>query len=84
MLSREINCHREKSFLFVEMVEKYRGVPVSVNLYSRCLVIFYWYQYKMDSWMTCNFRSFSKVFQSYQEDERLIVKVCVQWNPVYG
>ena len=36
----------------------------------------------MDGWMTCNFRSFSTVFQSY--DGRLIMKGCVQWNFVYG
>ena len=27
---------------------------------------------------------FSTVFQSYQVDERLIMKGCVQWNSVYG
>ena len=36
----------------------------------------------MDGWMNCNFTSFSTVFQSYQDDERLIMKGCVQWNPV--
>ena len=39
---------------------------------------------RMDGWMTCDFTSFSTVFQSYQDDERLIMKGCVQWNPVYG
>ena len=34
--------------------------------------------------MTCDFTSFSTVFRSYQDDERLIMKGCVQWNPVYG
>ena len=34
-----------------------------------------------DGWMTCDFASFSTVFQSYQDDERLIMKDCVQWNP---
>ena len=29
--------------------------------------------------MTCDFTSFSTVFQSYQDDERLIMKGCVQW-----
>ena len=38
----------------------------------------------IDGWMTCNFMSFSTVFQSYQDDERLIMKGCVQWNSVYG
>ena len=26
----------------------------------------------------------STVFQSYQDNERLIMKGCVQWNPVYS
>ena len=33
--------------------------------------------------MTCDFTSFSTVFQSYQGDGRLIMKDCVQWNSVY-
>ena len=37
-----------------------------------------------DGWMTCDFTSFLTVFQSYQDDGRMIMKVCVQWNPVYG
>ena len=37
-----------------------------------------------DGRMTCDFMSFSKVFQSYQDDGRMIMKGCVQWNPVYG
>ena len=31
-----------------------------------------------DGWMTYDFMSFSKVFQSYQDDGRLIMKGCVQ------
>ena len=38
----------------------------------------------MDGWMTCDFTSFSTVFQSYQDDGQMIMKGCVQWNPVYG
>ena len=34
--------------------------------------------------MTCDFTSFPTVFQSYQEDERLIMKGCVLWSSVYG
>ena len=34
----------------------------------------------MDRSMTCDFTSFSTVFQSYQDDERLIMKGSVQWN----
>ena len=35
-------------------------------------------------WMICDFMSFSTVFQSYQDDGRMIMKGCVQWDPVYG
>ena len=38
----------------------------------------------MDGWMTCDFTSFSTVFQSHQEDFWMIMKGCVQWNLVYG
>ena len=32
--------------------------------------------------MTCDFMSFSTVFQSYQEDGQVVMKGCVQWKPV--
>ena len=38
--------------------------------------------FKMDGWMTGKFTSFSTVFQSYQDNEQLIMKGCVQWNPI--
>ena len=38
----------------------------------------------VDVWMTCDFTSFSTVFQSYQDDGMLIMKSCVQWDSVYG
>ena len=34
--------------------------------------------------MTCEFTFFSTVFQSHQDDGNVIMKGCVQWNPVYG
>ena len=34
----------------------------------------------MDGWMTLHFTSFSTVFQSYKDDERLIMKGCLQWS----
>ena len=37
----------------------------------------------MDGWMTCEFTFFSTVFKSYQDDGRVIMKGCVQWNSVY-
>ena len=33
--------------------------------------------------MTCDFTSFSTVFQSYKDDERLLMKDCAM-EPVYG
>ena len=33
---------------------------------------------KMNGWMTCDLTSFSTLFQSYQDDERLIMKGCMQ------
>ena len=47
---------------------------------SKCLSFFY----LMDGWVTCGFTSFSTVFQSYQDDGKLIMKDCVQWNSVFG
>ena len=37
----------------------------------------------LDGWMTCNFTSLSTFFQLYQDDGLLIIKGCLQWNPVY-
>ena len=34
--------------------------------------------------MTCDFRSFSTVFQSYKDDVMVTIKGCVQWNLVRG
>ena len=34
--------------------------------------------------MTCDYTSFSTVFQSYQDHRQLIMKACVEWNPVCG
>ena len=34
-------------------------------------------------WMTCDVTSFYNRFQSYQDDGWIIIKGCVQWNPVY-
>ena len=40
-----------------------------------------WYDGWMGGWMTCNFTSFSIMFQSYQSDGRMIIKGCVQGTP---
>ena len=38
----------------------------------------------IDGSMTCEFTSFSIIFQSYQDGERVSLKSCVQWNPFYS
>ena len=38
----------------------------------------------MDGWMTCYFTSFSTVFQSCWDDERLIMKGCVNGTVCNG
>ena len=38
----------------------------------------------IDGWVTCDFTSFSTVFQSYQDNGRLIMKGRVQWSSIYG
>ena len=38
----------------------------------------------MDGWITCDFTSFSTVFQIYQDEGGLIMKGFVHWSSVYG
>ena len=61
------------------------AAPLTFNRYSAylqqlypCLLIM---EMMRDEWITCDFTSFSIVFQSYQDDERLM-KHSVQWNPI--
>ena len=49
-----------------------------------CKELFYWMDGWMEGLMTCNFTSFSKVFQSYQDNGWIMIKGCVQWNLVCG
>ena len=35
-------------------------------------------------WIICHFMSLLTVFRSYQDDEGMVMKGCVQWNTVYG
>ena len=37
----------------------------------------------MYGWVTCDFTSCSTVFQLHRDDGWVIMKGCVQWNPVY-
>ena len=45
-----------------------------------------WHNQKLitDGWMICDFTSFLTVFQSYQDDDLIRMKSCVQWNFVYS
>ena len=38
----------------------------------------------LDGWMTCDFTSLLTVFQSYQDDVRMIMKFCVHWISIYS
>ena len=38
----------------------------------------------MDGLMDDDFMSFSTVFQSYQDNSKMIMKGYVQWNLIYG
>ena len=40
--------------------------------------------FKMNGWLTYDFTSFSTVIRSYQDDGWVMMKGCVQWNPVYN
>ena len=58
---------------------KFTGLPASF-----LLCYFYPKNALLDGWTTCDLKSFSTVFQSYQDDGRMIMKGRVQWNPIYG
>ena len=60
-----------------------RQVPIFFFFFSKILKQRTHRDGWMDGWMTYDFTSFSIVFQSYQDDGRMIMKRCVQWNPVY-
>ena len=51
---------------------------------SKFILLKWIYKLTLGAWMTCDVTSFSTVFQSYQDDGRMIMKDCVQRNPVYG
>ena len=61
-------------------VERERDGEKERKIYAKIIDL----RYALDGWITCDFTSFSTVFQSYQDDGRMIIKGCVQWNPVYG
>ena len=57
------------------------GTSMMQHTLHSCSCLIWVYSVRMDGWMTCDFTSFSTVFQSYQADGRLIMKGYVQWNP---
>ena len=54
------------------------------KLFTKLLVSKHEVRDLLDGWMTCDFTSFSTVFQLYQDDGRLIMIGCVHWSSVYG
>ena len=59
------------------------SILVDALQHLMALTLFGWIDGWIDGWMTWNFTSFSTVFQTYQDDERVILKSCGQWNPIY-
>ena len=57
-------------------------VGVDINTCSECLLRSVKSSSRLDRWMTCYFTFFSTVFKSYQDNVWMIMKGCVQWNPV--
>ena len=86
-----VNFHRtSRQYLKYSVVRELRS---SVMSFDSAVVVFFLSQrgsadfkrtQKMAGWMTCDFKSFLAVFQSYQDDVGMIMKGCVQWNSVYG
>ena len=73
------------------LVELAKSIPVHSLILSSRLFLFVLINIKLksrlrllDGWITCDFTSFSTVFQSYQDDGRLIMNGCVQWNSIHG
>ena len=83
------NCHTLLSDSNLATTYYPRIITVSafyleLYLYSLQMMLYRVTVHKMDGWMTCDFASFLTVFQSYQDDIRMTMKGCVQWNSVYG
>ena len=62
----------------------YKKIPMLNSAEHKILNSHKYKNIKTDGWMTCDFTSFSTVFQLYQDDGRLIMIGCVQWRSVYG
>ena len=78
---RSVECELSDSSYEFETIAIQWEVFESLHLqrlYGQCFCI------SIDEWMTCNFTSFLKVFQSYQDDGRMKIKSCMQWDPAYG
>ena len=56
------------------------GVLVESSHLSNALA--FRHKEQMGRWMSCEFTSFSTVFQSYQDNAWVIMKDCAQWNSV--
>ena len=84
MLSGELSCLLT-GLAEITLLGKHAGQHFSSFYVSSCRVTVVCLRIHIDDgWMTCDLTSFLTVFQSYQDDVRMIMKGCVQWNSVYG
>ena len=59
------SCYPEHLYLKLHLISKGTGISWTHFPFSLSL---------MDGWMTCYFKPFSTVFQSYQDDGRMLMK----------
>ena len=84
----KISMGTENLFLQVDFAKSgwFREIKL-ISLFSYTQL--FWTENRDHGWMgwwmdDLRFYVFSAVFHSYQVDERLVMKGCVQWNHVYG
>ena len=80
---KSVPIHLNINIYHAPLIPLYIDVSILILTYatpyfpSFVQTIFY---FKINSMMTYDFTSFSTVFQSYQDDGRLIMKGCVLWS----
>ena len=67
---------RQHQYQIIEDHKVYGHCYRKVKPYSKYIAL----SIMIDAWMTCDFTSFSIIFQSYYDDSRPITKSCVQWS----
>ena len=61
-------------------MSKSKSSPQCLKCFQKYILIHGW----VDGWMTYNFTSHYTVFDSYQDDVRMVMKGCVKSNPIYS